>query len=511
MNAKAKGKTILTHEEKRPRRNFLILEFSILSLVVFVIIGYAVVSLIGPVLEGFTIKEQEASTVVFVNRNASKILSKDDFRFPLTAEQHDRMAQFVDNLAIRGLLRIFVTDSSGTVLYAQPEELMETSFAENRDVSFALERRRATARFKKVIAEEQEILGAKEVFVQAVPVTFGGSPEVAGVVYSISRVGLLRKQIEETEQEMTVRIIGGLLLLYVSLFVVVWRASRTIRRQAGQLASYTETLEERVRERTRELEESTKRQLKQAKELARLKDEFIFVAAHELRAPVTKIRWSITEFFSTLQLQKKVPSAALHLLQEIRRSSDALTRLVSNLLGVARLESGTIKIEVHPTDLISVIQEMVLQFKAQAKEQRIHLVFAYDSTALFPFVMSDSERLKEVFSNLISNGIKYNSKDGKVEISIVRKGDFLEAYIADTGIGLTKKELPKLFTKFWRAEPQAEGTGLGLWITKQLVTRMGGEITVKSEKREGTTFTVRLPIAKDRGIRTAGKQPLKRK
>ena len=133
------------------------------------------------------------------------------------------------------------------------------------------------------------------------------------------------------------------------------------------------------------------------------------------------------------------------------------------------------------------------------------LKFDYDSTKKLPFVMSDSERLKEVFTNLITNAIKFNSEGGNVKITVEWVGDFLETRVSDTGVGMTEKEISQLFTKFWRAHPDIEGTGLGLWIAKQLITRMGGEIAVESKKGEGSTFTIMLPIAKKRGIREAKK------
>jgi len=492
---------------KKPKRNLLLLEFSVLSLLAFIVIGYVVVSIVGPTLERNAIKEQRDATVVFVNRYANQVLTEDDFQYPLTAEQRSRMLAFINNLSIRGILSIFVIDSSGTVIYAQPEESIGSSFADNSDVKFAIERRRASARFADIGAEEEEIIGAKEALIQTTPITFGASADVIGVVYIISRVGLLKKQIAETQQEMVVRIIGGLLFLYALLFIIVWRASRTIRGQASELESYARTLEERVEERTQKLVKSTEKQIAQAKELARLKDEFVFVAAHELKSPITRLRWILDKFFSTKELQEKATPEMADIMDKIQSTSDGLRLLVFDLLNVARLESGTITVSVHPTDLISVIQDLVLGFKTESKEKGISLTFDYDSTKRFPFAMSDSERLKEVFNNLIVNALKFNSAGGRVEVTVEWVGDFLETKVSDTGIGMTEKELSHIFTKFWRAHPDTEGTGLGLWISKQLITRMHGELTVESKGGEGTTFTVRLPIAKEQGIREA-KKPL---
>ena len=322
-----------TETARRPQRNFLLLEFSILSFIAFAIIGYVVLSVVRPALEGFVIAEQQAETPVFVNRHVNQLLTEDDFHYPLTSEQRERMEIFLTgHLDVKGVVRVFITDSAGTVIYAKPQESIGESFADNLDVKFALERLRSTARFESIPSQEQETLGLQEAFVQAIPITFGASQDASGVVYIISRVGLLRKQIEDTQQDMTVRIIGGLFFLYSLLFVIVWRASRTIRRQASELASYATTLEERVRERTRKLEESAQRQIKQANELARLKDEFVFVAAHELKAPITHLRWSLDEFFSKPEAErKKVEPITVRVMEAMKKASDSLTRLVSDL------------------------------------------------------------------------------------------------------------------------------------------------------------------------------------
>lgn len=504
------AKSRVVPKEEKPKRNFLLAEFSILSLLAFIVIGYVVVSAVRPSLEGHTIKDKQDTTVVFANRYANRILKEEDFSYPLTSEQEERMAQFVNSLSIRGIVRIFITDFKGTIIYAQPEEFIGVDFSNNLDVRFALERLRATARFEDIGFKEQEILGLKEAFVQAVPITFGVSKDAAGVLYTVSRVGLLKKQISQTQQNIAVRVIGGLFFLYTLLFVIVWRASRTIRRQAGDLESYARTLEQRVEERTQELVESTSKQLAQAKELVRLKDEFVFVASHELKAPITRLRWILDSFFSTKELKEKATPAMADIMNNIQNISDALRLLVFDLLNVARLESGTITISVHPTDLISVIQEIVLEFKIEAKKKGIGLVFNYDSAQKFPFAMSDSERLKEVFNNLITNALKFNSTGGKVEVTVEWVGDFLETKVSDTGIGMTEKELSRIFTKFWRAHSEIEGTGLGLWIAKQLIVRMGGEITVESKRGEGSIFTVLLPVAKKSGI-SEEKKPLEKK
>ena len=146
LKTETSAKSGATPREEKPKRNFLLAEFSILSLIAFIIIGYVVVSAVRPSLEGHTIKDKQDTTVVFANRYANQLLGEEDFSYPLTSEREERMAQFINSLSIRGVVRIFITDSDGTIIYAQPEEFIGVDFSNNRGVKFALERLRATAR-----------------------------------------------------------------------------------------------------------------------------------------------------------------------------------------------------------------------------------------------------------------------------------------------------------------------------------------------------------------------------
>ena len=499
----AQKRKLEKNSEAKPARNFLLLEFFVLSFIAFAVIGYTVLSAVRPALEGFILQKEEAGTVVAINIHASQFLTAEDLQLPLSLSKSARLEEFIKNTNISGLVQFFVVDRSGLIIHARPAEYIGRTFAENADFKLAMERRQATARFQKITPEEQHELGVSEAFIQVVPITFGTVDEVSGVAYIVTRVGLLRKQIGDTQSAMAVRIIGGLLFLYALLFVIVWRASRTIRRQGNELEIYARTLEQRVRERTRELEKSMHQQITQAKELARLKDEFVFIAAHELKAPITHLRWGMAEFFSDKKMQDKATPEIQDLMRMIQKASDSLGKLVTDLLNVARLESGTIKVSVHPTDLVAIVQDTVLQFKLDAEKQGIALSFDYDESKKMPFAMSDSERLEEVFSNLLSNAIKYNKAPGSVEVSIRQDANFLEASVKDTGVGMSEKDMKHLFGKFWRApeHKNIEGTGLGLWITKQLVVRMGGKIWAESKKDIGSTFFVRLPIASEKKIK----------
>lgn len=236
---------------------------------------------------------------------------------------------------------------------------------------------------------------------------------------------------------------------------------------------------------------------KKIKEVDKMKDEFISIASHELRTPLTAIKG----YVSLMQegLYGKINSKMNDGLRDIMLSVDRLNVLVEDLLNVSRIEQGRLKVENKPIALKPVIQEILSQLKPAAVEKNLSLVFK-NSDEKIPMVIADNNRLKQVLVNLIGNSIKYTEK-GKVEIFTENDNGKVRVVIADTGIGMSQEEQARLFQKFYRAqnEKTAEivGTGLGLWITKQLVELMNGKIFVESMKGAGTRFYFTLNTDKD--------------
>jgi signal transduction histidine kinase len=285
----------------------------------------------------------------------------------------------------------------------------------------------------------------------------------------------------------------GLLFLYLILAIIVWGASRTIHRQAGALHEYASTLEVKVKERTRALEDTTKREVLALKEISRLKDDFVFIAAHELRAPVTVLEWGLDKlhrekaFFDTLPRDLKNQFAVME------KSSRRLSALIVDLLSVARLDSGTLKIEKHSLSLKEVLLPLLEEDAGVASEKEVSIVYSKEEISRIPMVLGDTMRLQEVFGNLLSNAVKFNRQGGEVRVWAEYKGSFVEVTIQDTGVGIKKEDLDKLFTKFFRGREDIEGTGLGLWISKEIMRRLNGDILVSSEEGKGTTFRVLIP------------------
>ena len=236
---------------------------------------------------------------------------------------------------------------------------------------------------------------------------------------------------------------------------------------------------------------------RQQRELAQMKDDFISVATHELKAPLSVIKGYIS-----MALEEKPAPVIKQYLATGLEQTDRLGRLVKDLLDVSRLEQGRTKYNLVPVTLPDIISPLVETFTPRAKTKGLAL--DYRPNAQLPPVLADPDRVSEIVTNLIDNAIKY-SVSGTIAIShqVLSEGPVrvLTTTVADTGIGLTPEEQARLFQRFYRARnadtAAIAGTGLGLWIIQEYAKAMGGHIGVQSQKGQGSQFTVTLPLAPD--------------
>lgn len=238
---------------------------------------------------------------------------------------------------------------------------------------------------------------------------------------------------------------------------------------------------------------------KKIKEVDRMKDEFISMASHELRTPLGTIKGYASLILEGTfgKIENKEMKTSL---DRIMISTSRLNELVEDLLNVSRIEQGRLSMENKDTEIEPIIEEITSQLKISADEKGLSLKYLKPKEKL-PRVFADPERLKQVLVNLIGNSIKYTFKGG-VKITTELKNNTLEIRVADTGIGISAEEQKHLFEKFQRVKNEEtaniSGTGLGLWITKQIVELMKGKIYLESMKGMGTQFTVVLNLAKNK-------------
>ncbi len=263
----------------------------------------------------------------------------------------------------------------------------------------------------------------------------------------------------------------------------------------AEIKEFNKELEGRVEERTKELKETEERELAEARNVARLKDEFVFIAAHELRTPIAAIKGFLQMVSKT---SVKFPKDVRENLKAINSASDILNQLINDLLEIARSESGTVKVSVQPTDVVPIVQSVVKEMSSLARKQKVRVTFR--SSGKIPPALVDSDKVKEVIMNLVSNGIKYNKTGGTLGIVVSKKGSSVVLEFKDTGYGIPEDQKEHIFQKFFRVRgkntQEVSGTGLGLFIVRMLSDKMGGAVTFKSSEGKGSTFTVSFPLEK---------------
>jgi len=227
------------------------------------------------------------------------------------------------------------------------------------------------------------------------------------------------------------------------------------------------------------------------RELDRMKSEFISDISHELRTPLHSIKG-----FGKLILDGKVPDPNIQreFLTIIENQSNRLDKLVSNLLDASRLESGRFSIHKQRMSAVGTIHETVETLRGVAGGRG--MTIKEDIPATLPEVDADKERLEQVMFNLLGNAVKFSNDDGEVMVSAEVNEHDLLVQITDHGIGIPKEAMPRLFQRFYRVEASSSigGSGLGLYISRQIIEAHGGRIWVESEPGVGSTFSFTLPL-----------------
>ncbi|MDD2822902.1 MAG: ATP-binding protein [Candidatus Daviesbacteria bacterium] len=228
-----------------------------------------------------------------------------------------------------------------------------------------------------------------------------------------------------------------------------------------------------------------------------MKLDFVSMAAHELRTPLTSIKGYLSVFMS--ENKGKFTDDQNTFLTRISISTEQLLDLVENLLNVSKIERGIFNVSTVSTDWVEIVKQTFDQFAERAKEKNLEYTLI-KPTSPIPKLMLDKLRIVEVISNLLSNAIAYTPPGGKIKVSIKLSPDkdSVITSVADTGEGIPKEAIPHLFTKFFRVsgklEQGSKGTGLGLYISKEITLMHHGKIWVDSEAGKGSTFSFSLPI-----------------
>lgn len=238
-----------------------------------------------------------------------------------------------------------------------------------------------------------------------------------------------------------------------------------------------------------------KRSNDKLKALDEAKDEFISMASHQLRTPLTSVKgymsMVIEEDAGKLNVKQKA------LLDQAFLSSQRMVYLIADLLNVSRLRTGKFVIERQPTKLDEVISGEIMQLRETAKSRNLKLI--YEKPKNFPALMLDETKTRQVIMNFADNAVYYTPNNGTIEIKLLDKSSTIEFLVIDNGIGVPKADHHHLFTKFYRAgnarKARPDGTGLGLFMAKKVIVAQGGAIIFKSQEGKGSTFGFSFPKA----------------
>lgn len=233
----------------------------------------------------------------------------------------------------------------------------------------------------------------------------------------------------------------------------------------------------------------------QQKKIDQAKSEFVALASHQLRTPIAAINWNaelLTHGDTSCFTEKQVRYA-----DKIVANANRMKALIDDFLSVSQLETGTFQADRQEIDLSQYLQEIVDEFEGLVAQKQLQVSLRTPPQSLV--WQTDRRLLHIVTSNLVSNAAKYTPAAGHVQVGYNVIDRVLTFWVADSGIGIPSNELDSLFSKFYRAtnarNEREQGTGLGLYIVKQSVEMLGGEITVQSQQDVGTTFTVTIPLA----------------
>ena len=256
-----------------------------------------------------------------------------------------------------------------------------------------------------------------------------------------------------------------------------------------EIQRFNETLQQKVEDATKQLRHANSR----LKELDQTKDEFISMASHQLRTPLTTIKG-----YLSMVLEGDVGPVTKNEKQMIQQAFDSAERmvfLIGDLLNVSRLQSGKFVIDNKPTDLIKMVKTEVQQLKDTAEHHGLKLIC--NTPDKLPLFNLDDTKIRQVVMNFMDNAIYYTPSGGSITVNLEATASAINYTVVDTGLGVPKSEQHHLFSKFFRAgnakKMRPDGTGLGLFMAKKVIVAQGGAIIFKSEEGKGSTFGFSFP------------------
>lgn len=393
---------------------------------------------------------------------------------------------YVDNFEEKDRLELQFLDPSGSVLYTS-YGLVSGTVPGTKDIAGALETRTTTP----WVGDDPQT--GERIMAVSAPVLYRGT--VVGVVRLVTAVA-------EVDQQLFL-IIGLIALVGVAVLALVYFSNLFfVRSIVEPLASITETanliadgsygvqIEKKFDDEIGDLTDAINEMSLKIKQSEKTQSEFISSVSHELRTPLT----AITGWAETIQ------SGELRSPEDVRKGMDIivseahrLTNMVEELLEFSRIEDGRFTLAVEPLDLKAEVEDAVYTYKEFFRKEGITLEYTECPQEMIP-ISGDPDRLRQVFCNLLDNAAKHGGSGKRIDVRLEQVDDEARIYIRDYGPGIPKEELPHVKYKFYKGSSKARGSGIGLAVCEEIVTRHEGKLEIGNAEGGGCLVTVHLPI-----------------
>jgi len=477
-------------------------KFALTTLLAFVVIG--VVLAFGISSQVRTREEKVATDHAMFVANAilPYEITAQDVAGPVdpASERYEQLrAAVLARLLQPPVVRLKLWSRDGTVLFSDEPRLIGKNFGAEEDLEEAFSGQ--THSGISNLSDPENVFERQrfsKLFETYVPLYLRGTAtngDADAVAELYTDYGGIQQQVNQLFRTLSVTLVLGLATLYLLLLPLTRRVAKTLSAQNDTLAEQAEQL--------RGLLEREQGTVAELRELNELKDEFVAVASHEVRTPLT----SIIGYAKTLRRPEfsDDPAVREEFLEAIERQGDRLSRLVQNLLAASRIEDERGRLTLAPVSLAEVMEDVLATLGPRGR--RVAVSLSKD----LPLVISDRQRVELILTNLVDNALKFSSPGTSCEVTAWREGGTVGISVQDRGIGIAPEHLDRIFERFYQVDSSVTrgygGVGLGLSLVKELITSLGGTIEVSSASGQGSAFVVRIPIAPAEGPNGWSDQP----
>lgn len=404
------------------------------------------------------------------------------------SEYYQSASNYVQNFTEKNRLELQIINPSGSIYESTNDLTISGSYPNTPDVTGAIEERKQSS-----WSGTAPVTGERIMSVSAPIVSRNGT--LIGVIRMVT--SLSRADIQVVKIVAAALAVGATIVLLVyfsnlyfvrSIVEPVTAVTDTAKRIAA--GSYGIQMEKKYDDEVGDLIDAVNDMSMKIKQSEKMKSEFISSVSHELRTPLTAINgWAETIMNGEVRDASDVKKGMGIIVSETRR----LTNMVEELLEFSRIEDGRFTLSVEPMDIKAELEDAVYTYTEFFRREGITLTHT-DCEEEFPPIPGDPERMRQVFCNLLDNAAKHGGSGKRIDTAIRREGDAAVITIRDYGPGIPEEELPHVKYKFYKGSSKARGSGIGLAVCEEIVTRHNGRLDIGNAEGGGCIVTIRLPI-----------------